>query len=475
METIQITGGSDAGLRRKDNQDTFICQQLWSAGDALLAVIDGVGGYAGGEIAAALAKESIIRYMASPKGDTLTMLREAVVFANNKIAEERKNDPRLSQMCCVLTAAVADARSQKLFFVHVGDTRLYRFRNGVLEKLTKDHSLVGIREDAGELTEKEAMTHPRRNEILREAGSTMHRIDDPDFIDYEETAFQPEDLLLICSDGLTDMITRQQMTTVLEKDISLEEKVAELIALANGQGGHDNITLVLAKNLTATVRRADSHNRIKTPSQLPVMTEVTDRPDSSSFPQQSSPVPFFQKYKWVILSALIILFLLATAVLWKGRKQPEDNHQSSKSPELTVNTSVQSPAEPAVIPSLAEAQRSPEKRWVLPADTIRLPDTIILEDRLTIIGATGRSIIMPVDSFRNQLAFQIKKNSKIVIENVVISGFETGISTEENVRLQLKGVQFKNVATPVKAGLKENSYTNEEIIFSSESKDSTVN
>src|SRR2546423_1098820 len=133
METIQLSGNTHVGQRRKDNQDAFICKRLWSANDALLAVIDGVGGYAGGDVAAAIARESITQYMASPKGDTLTMLREAVIYANNKIAEERKNDPRLSQMCCVLTAAVADSRSQKIFFVHVGDTRLYRFRNGVLQ------------------------------------------------------------------------------------------------------------------------------------------------------------------------------------------------------------------------------------------------------------------------------------------------------------------------------------------------------
>src|SRR2546429_2872613 len=124
-------------------------------------------------------------------------------------------------MCCVLTAAVADTKVQKLFFVHVGDTRLYRFRNGILEKLTKDHSLVGIREDAGELTEAEAMNHPLRNEILREAGSTVRRMDDPDFLDNEETNFLPGDLVLICSDGLSDMITRMQMTTILSKQIPL--------------------------------------------------------------------------------------------------------------------------------------------------------------------------------------------------------------------------------------------------------------
>lgn len=246
MNILQFVGQTDTGIRRRDNQDTFLCTALWSDSRALLAVIDGVGGYAGGDRAAVIARDSIRQYMASPKGDVLSMLREAVVFANNQINRHRQEDLRLSQMCCVLTAAVADAEAERLYFAHVGDTRLYRFREGQLEKLTSDHSLVGIREDANELTEEEAMHHPRRNEILREVGSIWHRVDDPDFMEWGETDFLPADKLLLCSDGLTDMVRQAQIGTVLEQSSAMPEQVETLIRLANEQGGKDNITVVLA-------------------------------------------------------------------------------------------------------------------------------------------------------------------------------------------------------------------------------------
>src|SRR5689334_13985118 len=245
MKTVLISGNTHPGKRRKENEDTFTCRQLWSPDKALLVVVDGVGGYAGGDRAAAIARDSIDQYMQTPKGDTLTMLREAVIFANNRIAEERKRDPKYGEMCCVLTAAVADTAAGIIYFAHVGDTRMYRFRKGVLEKLTKDHSFVGLREDAGEITEREAMSHPQRNQILREVGSAIHRIDDEDFMQYGKEELLPGDGLLLCSDGLTDMITVQQMTTILATNVGLTTKINNLIALANEMGGQDNITVVL--------------------------------------------------------------------------------------------------------------------------------------------------------------------------------------------------------------------------------------
>lgn len=274
---LTIAGQTDVGRHRKDNQDTFISKPLWSANDALLVVIDGVGGYAGGAVAADLAKESIVQYMTAPTGDTLTMLREAVVHANNQIINQKYNNPDLARMCCVLTAAVADTEARKLLFVHVGDTRLYRFREGRLTKLTHDHSLVGVREDANQLTEREAMKHPRRNEILRDIGSLAHRVDDPDFLESGETDFLPGDALLLCSDGLTDMLTRAEVTAVMSQNIPAEEQIVELIRQANEQGGQDNITVVLA-HYPATAGTALA------PSELPTEAEPVEDQEVRSVP-----------------------------------------------------------------------------------------------------------------------------------------------------------------------------------------------
>ena len=133
MQHIIISAGTDVGKQRKDNQDTYICQPLWTDYSAFLAVIDGVGGYAGGDKAAAIAKESLLQYMNTPKGDTLTMLREAMVFANNQVFESRSSSG-FSNMCCVMTAVIADVKAGKFYFAHVGDTRLYRYDNRGLKK-----------------------------------------------------------------------------------------------------------------------------------------------------------------------------------------------------------------------------------------------------------------------------------------------------------------------------------------------------
>jgi len=107
-------------------------------------------------------------------------------------------------MACVLTVAVVDG--ERAVIGHVGDTRLYKLRAGAMQKITPDHSPVGEREDSGELSEAEAMRHPRRNEVFRDVGSELHEVGDPDLIDVRETTWEPDAALLLCSDGLTDLV-----------------------------------------------------------------------------------------------------------------------------------------------------------------------------------------------------------------------------------------------------------------------------
>ncbi len=332
---LSIAGQTDVGRRRRDNQDTFVSKPLWSGHDALLAVIDGVGGYAGGDRAAKIARESIETYMAKPTGDTLTMLREAVVYANNQIVRQRQQEPQLAQMCCVLTVAVADADARRLLFAHVGDTRMYRFRAGELHKLTHDHSIVGVREDAGQLNEREAMNHPRRNEILRDVGSVPHRIDDPEFLDSGEEELLPGDVLLLCSDGLTDMLTRAQITAVLTQPLSVEQQIAELIRRANEAGGQDNITVVLAQ-LPATADAVASDE----PAEL---TPVVPLPDSPETPSPSVTPPASDRRKVIGLGFVLMGVFLAGLAWWS--QEPTEAPKPLVSPPATVqpNSSVVEP------------------------------------------------------------------------------------------------------------------------------------
>jgi serine/threonine protein phosphatase PrpC len=329
MSLLQRAGQTDVGRNRQDNQDTFIDSALWSAHRALLVVIDGVGGYAGGAQAAALAREAIHQYMATQNGHTLTMLCEAVVHANNQIVRQREQNPALNRMCCVLTAAVADVHTGIVQYVHVGDTRLYRFRQQQLEKLTHDHSLVGVREDANQLTELEAMQHPRRNEILRDVGSALHRVDDVDFLESGETDFAPGDTLLLCSDGLTDMLTRQQLVDVISQATSVEEQVAALIHLANEQGGHDNITVVLA--------RYPTHANGVSPG-MPAGLIPADTALPVSIPVAKPSAESGRARKWVYGFVLLLLLMMLTGIIWQFGAPRLVNNPETIPVDSTVNT-----------------------------------------------------------------------------------------------------------------------------------------
>ena len=355
---LLIAGQTDVGRHRNDNQDTFISKPLWSASDALLVVIDGVGGYAGGAQAAALAKESIEYYMTAPTGDTLTMLREAVVYANNQIVKQKQDEPALARMCCVLTAAVANVATHTLQFVHVGDTRLYRFRRGELTKLTRDHSLVGVREDANQLTEREAMKHPRRNEILRDVGSINHRVDDPEFLESGETDFLPGDGLLLCSDGLTDMLTRAELTNVFTQSIPAEEQATELIRQANEQGGQDNITVVLAWYPVDSMVNVSAP--VLLPAQKPMPAPLPEPIDATAIaatlvgatsvaatsvgdhPPKTGPS------KWIFALMGFIVVLLVASISWW---QPERRTANTLTPPLPAN-------EQRSIPILVDSSRA---------------------------------------------------------------------------------------------------------------------
>lgn len=457
MDALVIAGRTDVGQRRTDNQDTFVCTPIWSETTALLAAIDGVGGYAGGDRAAAIAKESLEQYMTKPNGDPLSMLREAVVFANNQINQAREQNPGLAQMCCVLTTALVDVSLGKLVFVHVGDSRLYRYRQGVLEKLTHDHSMVGIREDANELTEAEAMHHPRRNEILREVGSTPHRVDDPEFLESGETDFLPGDQLLLCSDGLTDMITRAQIVGVLTQSVSLDEQTVALIRLANEQGGNDNITVVLARNTLNTVAVASPLPATAEPAQ-PLTDPILTVPAAES---KAPAVPARRSMGGIWALLVLLLAVIVAGIVW-WQYQPAGDFDlvadSLKTRQPATDSPVLlSPVFPA--DSLVQiAYRSVDHRLVLPTDTVRLDKPLLINDSLqSIVGGDRFTVIVPADTGRAQLAIRITRRGLVNLENIVISGFKTGIEMTGEGKLSLTKVYFRGVDMPVSAAIHQDS------------------
>jgi serine/threonine protein phosphatase PrpC len=479
MKTILLSGNTHPGMRRTENEDTYTCRQLWSPDKALLVVVDGVGGYAGGKRAAAIARDAIDQYMQTPKGDTLTMLREAVIFANNRIAEERALDPKYGEMCCVLTAAVADAAAGAVYFVHVGDTRLYRYRKGELQKLTRDHSFVGLREDAGEITEREAMNHPQRNQILREVGSTIHRIDDEDFMQYGKEELLPGDGLLLCSDGLTDMVTAKQIAAILATSAALNAKVNNIIALANEMGGHDNITVVLLKNNQAkqaappatgakvkkTVKTKPG-TTASTPNSL--LSKTIDKPDKPASANSEKTTPVKKQggsNKWMRWNVLVMVLLAASTWFFFSQKNdlpasmPEQNN-SVQRVSATDDTTRKMPA--TIFSGQHAAPTGP--------DAVATPDTLRLRATKNIVAvqryadSVGNAVLLlPAKEKVNHFAaLEINKASgkagdTLVIRNLRMKGFEVGIKVSIPVHVKLENTFFENVKYPVSYQVKPDS------------------
>ncbi len=240
---LRAAVATDPGLARAVNED-----RVW-ADDArgVFLVVDGLGGHAAGETAAETALRVIADRMTSLDHytDAETEIRRAIADANNRIYELAQENENCRGMACVLTLAVAD--EERVTIGHVGDSRLYLAWNGNLRKITCDHSPVGEQEDQGELTETEAMRHPRRNEVFRDVGSQPHSPGDPQFIEIKNVLFRPDAALLLCSDGLSDVLTSAQIAAIVAEYQGHPETTArQLVDAANLAGGKDNISVVFA-------------------------------------------------------------------------------------------------------------------------------------------------------------------------------------------------------------------------------------
>ncbi len=235
---------TDIGNVRSNNEDAFILREVWDGRCILAVVVDGVGGNMGGDIAANLAcrciEEDIVN--AVDKSNCAEILMASVVRANNVIISQQTN-PWLSRMSCVLTAALIDLKSNEAYICHVGDTRLYVIERDELVKVTRDHSIVGPLEESGEITEEQAMRHPRRNVITRSVGKRQ-LLWDNEYVQTHTVRLESCSVLL-CSDGLYDMVPSKKMAEIITDKIDLQERVEKLVGAANEAGGKDNITVIL--------------------------------------------------------------------------------------------------------------------------------------------------------------------------------------------------------------------------------------
>ncbi|MEV2256586.1 Stp1/IreP family PP2C-type Ser/Thr phosphatase [Streptomyces sp. NPDC050147] len=232
--SLRFAAGSHKGMIREGNEDSGY------AGPRLLAIADGMGGQAAGEVASSEVISTLVTLDDDvPGSDILTSLGTAVQRANDQLRLMVEEDPQLEGMGTTLTALLWTG--QRLGLVHVGDSRAYLLRDGVLTQITQDHTWVQRLVDEGRITEEEATTHPQRSLLMRALGSGEHV--EPDLSIREVRA---GDRYLICSDGLSGVVSHQTMEDTLASYQGPQETVQELIQLALRGGGPDNITVIVA-------------------------------------------------------------------------------------------------------------------------------------------------------------------------------------------------------------------------------------
>ena len=238
MKTYSIT---DIGKRRSANQD-FVYASDQPVGNLsnMLTVADGMGGHNAGDLASRYTVESMVDYIEKAvEKRPIPLLAEAIHHANELVVEKAKSDKALEGMGTTVVAATV--QENYLYVANVGDSRLYLIDQEI-EQITRDHSLVEEMIRVGELQRKDAKSHPDRNIITRAVG-----VRTPVKIDFFDIKLEPGDVILLCSDGLTNMVEDEDILRIVKKSSSLKEAAQRLVTEANKNGGKDNISVVLAE------------------------------------------------------------------------------------------------------------------------------------------------------------------------------------------------------------------------------------
>jgi PPM family protein phosphatase len=236
---IISSGRTDIGLKRSNNEDAYL--ERLDLG--VLAVADGVGGCAAGEIASGIfvdtAREVFERGCYADT-ETSALVQEVFRVANERILVDTEEHPENHGMGC--TAELIAFNGERYIVGHVGDSRTYLFRDGELRRITRDHSLVQDQLEQGLITQEDARRHRLRNVVLRAVG-----IESSVALDLIKGRMLPGDIFLLCSDGLTDMVQEDSIRDTLASPLGLADKVEQLVENAKSAGGNDNITVLLGQ------------------------------------------------------------------------------------------------------------------------------------------------------------------------------------------------------------------------------------
>lgn len=239
MLNIRCAGKTDIGLKRQNNEDSLVVEG--SLG--VITVADGMGGASSGEVASQIFAETVLEVFSDtgqadqPIGE---LVQKVFLLANERILRHATEDPGRRGMGC--TAELLAFRDRNYVLGHVGDSRTYLFRQGVLRQITKDHSVVQEQLDQGIITPEEARTNAFRNVISRAVG-----VKDTLPVDLVRGVAHSGDTFLLCSDGLTDMVGEDLIRGILALTVELATKADQLVREARAAGGYDNITVALCE------------------------------------------------------------------------------------------------------------------------------------------------------------------------------------------------------------------------------------
>ena len=242
---MKVFAGTDIGKVRQMNQDTyFISEEAEEPKIYLLA--DGMGGYAGGEIASNLAIHSVKQYIQSnwekiskTEKEILKLIKEATKYANSSIYEKANQVKELEEMGTTLEICLI--YEEKLYISHLGDSRIYAVSNDKIERITNDHTYVEKLVKDGTISREEAKNHPKKHMLIKALGCASDA--EPDVF---ARTWDKEEMIVLCSDGLTNMLTEEEIQDIILNDPICPEKT--LINMANQVGGLDNITVILIKH-----------------------------------------------------------------------------------------------------------------------------------------------------------------------------------------------------------------------------------
>lgn len=243
---MRVFTKTDIGKARSMNQDSFLVSENKDNGLNLYVLADGMGGYKGGEIASKVAITAVSKFILEKfdeiqkdKQSILNLIEDSIEFANSAIYEESEQDEELQDMGTTLEVVLI--YKGKVYIGHIGDSRIYRIRKNKMKKITTDHSYVEKLIQDGEITREEAYNHPKKNLLIKALGTDEQA--EPDVI---YTVLNKNDVIVMCSDGLTNMVREEKILDIIK--MNTDDMTGILINEANFAGGLDNITVIVIDN-----------------------------------------------------------------------------------------------------------------------------------------------------------------------------------------------------------------------------------